>query len=122
MDAKNDLKRKIGEGIRATLEVRDAVDAVNDTLRRQNSGQRAQMGFHGVVTGPQTFHVESGRKERVDITPVGSEEGKVIQVNASLKPVVVPLADQGGWLISFIQEATEDERLTISDKAIRRSH
>ena len=120
-----DIKHKLGRQIDQLASINRGISDMARELSRSNRyhGEGAQMGFHGVVTGPETFHIESGRRERVDITPAGgSQEANSIKVNTTIRPVVVPLADQGGWLIDFIQEATEDERLTISDKSIRRSH
>jgi len=52
-------------------------ESEEERKRREEEEKRrrvigAQHGFHGTVTGPKTFQVEPGVRERVDFSPMGS--------------------------------------------------
>jgi TP901 family phage tail tape measure protein len=90
-----------------------------------NMGIKAQHGVHGVFTGPQSFHIEPGMRERVDIAPVtqqgpGAAGGvTIIERPMNIKPLMISKEDLGMLLIEFFEEASRDERVIWSPKGVR---
>ena len=91
-------------------------------MRRERRREGVQHGFHGDVVGPKTFYVETGVRERVDITPEGqggAGEEKIVVVQPDMQPVLIPWADMEGWLLEFLQERFETENLLTSPRSVR---
>lgn len=115
--AKSEMETQVD---RIVMGLKDLLDELRGGYTR-SAGEEptmAQHGFHGEVVGPQTFHVEPGVRERVDITPVG--EAGAREINVIVNPVVLPLPDMEGYLIKFLPQATEDEIITIHPNAVRK--
>ena len=115
---RNDLIRDTNRGIG------DVVDAVRELGRTAGTKvTKAQTGFGPEwVRGPRSFYIEPGAEELVNIIPKGRTGAtggqQPIVVNTNIKPVVVP-GPNGSWLIKFLQEAADNERLTFNPKSIR---
>jgi len=103
------------------IDMKSLLRDIRDNTKSSSTG--AQHGFHGDVTGPRNFHVEAGRRERVDISPQGALTGHggmaVQEKIVRITPVLISLEDQGQWILDFVQEASEDERLSIAKKSIK---
>ena len=90
-------------------------------------GTPAQHGFHGTVTGPRQFNIEPGRTERVDINPIRpgrpQEEGGaspvVVVQEKKIEPVFIPVEELGGFMIKFLETASDDERFKTKSKSLR---
>ena len=90
-----------------------------DTGGRRSRDTRAATGFHGTVTGPRRFYVESGVTERVDIGASGQQKVVVVDKQITLEPIVIQLKELEAIIIKYVQKATSDERLIISPKSVR---
>lgn len=113
----------ISQGVDSIVDaIEEVVDAIHEG--REDGAIQAQHGFHGEVIGPQTFQIEPGMREQVDISPVGSsgsgeDKQQVIVVQNELQPVLIPWSDMEGWILELIQDRFEGENLLTPTRSVR---
>lgn len=89
--------------------------------RRGAPVTHAANGFYGTVTGPRMFYVEPGVTEQVKIGKPGEQGSSttIVERPITIKPVLLPMKELGAFVIEFVQEASEDERILIRPRAVR---
>lgn len=98
------------------------VENTRDLGGRKGETVYAQSGFEGTVTGPKSFYVEPGVREHVSIGPAGNQQFEVSIKRQPLviKPTFIP-AEGGlkGWVLEWVQEASDNETLLIRPSSVR---